>query len=119
VPTLFRVLHGPSYRQLRNRVNGTPSFEVVAHHLKRLMVDWNFGIRIGSGSERRDRAADWRVTREKATACANSAPDGFPRGVGAQFLRKTAVFYQGRAAEVAWRTRRIPSLFIKLRSVLG
>src|SRR5579864_7570779 len=104
MPTLFRVLHAPSYRHLRNHVNGTPSFEVVGHHLKRLMADRNFGIRIGSGSERRDRAADSRVTREKAAACANSALDGFPRGVGAQFLRKTAIFYQGRAAEVAWRT---------------
>jgi hypothetical protein len=95
MPTLFRVLHGPSYRHLRNHVNGTLSFEVVGHHLKRLMVDRNFAIRIGSGSERRDSAADWRVTRGKAAACANWAPDGFPRGVGAQFLRKTAIFLSG------------------------
>lgn len=47
-------------------------------------------------------------------------PDGLPRGVGAQSILKIAIFYWGCVtAEVAWCTRRIPSLFIKLRSVFG
>jgi hypothetical protein len=60
MPTLFRVLHGPPYRQLRNRVNGTPSFEVVGHHLKR-----------DSRSEFRNSDWNWKGTQRQGCGLAD------------------------------------------------
>ena len=82
---------------LRNRVNGTPSFEVVGHHLKRLMVDQNFGIRIGSGSEHREGCGFGGLHGKKPQHARIRTPDGLPRRrLGAQLLRKIAILLGSR-----------------------